>query len=76
MGACEASLLRSEASKPVFWWGQNAKTNKIHCSSKTKNFLKDTLSVSKDTFHDMLDSWCQQGGIASCTVEVWVTSSF
>ena len=38
VGACEASLLRSEASKPVFWRCQNAKTNKIHCSSKTKNF--------------------------------------
>ena len=34
--ACEASLLRSEASKPVFWRGQNAKINKIQCSSKTK----------------------------------------
>ena len=34
--ACEASLSRSEASKPVFWRGQNAKINKIQCSSKTK----------------------------------------
>jgi hypothetical protein len=29
---------------------QNAKTNKIHCSSKTKTFLKDKLSVFKDMF--------------------------
>ena len=34
--ACEASILRPEASKPVFWRGQNAKINKIQCSSKTK----------------------------------------
>ena len=76
VGACEASLLRSEASKPVFWRCQNAKTNKIHCSSKTKKFLKDTVSVSKGTFYDMLDSSCQRGGIVPCTAEVWPTSSF
>ena len=76
MGACEASLLSSEACKLVFWWGQNAKTNKIYCSSKTKNFWKDTLSVFKDTFYDMIDNWCQQIGIDSCTAEVWPTSSF
>jgi hypothetical protein len=50
MGAYEASLLRSEASKPVSWQGQNAKINEIRCSLKTKNFLKDTLSLSNDTF--------------------------
>jgi hypothetical protein len=50
VGACEASLLRSEPSKPVFWRCQNAKTNKIHRSSETKKILIDTLSVSKDMF--------------------------
>jgi hypothetical protein len=39
VGACEASLLRSEPSKPVSWRGQNAKINKIHCSSvSTKSY--------------------------------------
>ena len=55
---------------------QNAKTNKIQCSSKTKKILKDTLSVSKDTVDGILDSWSQQGDIAPCTAEVWPTSSF
>jgi hypothetical protein len=36
--AYDASLLRSEASKPVFWRDQHAKINKIYCSSKTKIF--------------------------------------
>ena len=38
--ALEESLLRSEAPKPGSWLGQDAKINKIHCSSKTKKFFE------------------------------------
>ena len=46
------------------------KTNKIHCSSKTKNFLKDTIIVYKDTFMIYFIVECQRGDIASCSAEV------
>ena len=74
--ACEASLLRPEASKPVFWRGQNAKINKIQCSSKTKKIKKDTLIVSKDTENRVFGVWCQQRVTALYTAEVWAPNSF
>ena len=48
VGACEASLLCLEASKPVFWWGQNEKkTNKIHCNLTTNIFQMHTLMSTR-----------------------------
>ena len=43
----EASILRSEASKPVSWRGQNAKIYKTHCISKIKNSKRYVTHIGR-----------------------------
>jgi hypothetical protein len=61
------------AQKPRNRSSGDAKTKKTTKSTVAWKlfFLKNTLSVFHDTFHD----GCQRGGIAPCTAEVWLTSS-